>query len=97
MRGWGLLRELGQGREGAAPAARRHAAPANPAPTCPPKPSTPHLSGQAALLAHAQAQGYSELWVPRAILVTAGIPVLGSGKVDYPATTQLALTMRPLL
>ena len=52
---------------------------------------------RAALLAHAQAQGYSELWVPRAILVTAGIPVLGSGKVDYPATTQLALTMRPLL
>ncbi len=38
---------------------------------------------RSALLAHAQAQGYSELWVPRAILVTAAIPVLGSGKVDY--------------
>ena len=50
-----------------------------------------------ALLAHAQAQQYPELWVPRAILVTAGIPVLGSGKIDYPATQQLAATMRPLL
>jgi acyl-[acyl-carrier-protein]-phospholipid O-acyltransferase/long-chain-fatty-acid--[acyl-carrier-protein] ligase len=52
---------------------------------------------RAALLAYAQAQQYPELWVPRAILVTAGIPVLGSGKIDYPATQQLAATMRPLL
>lgn len=52
---------------------------------------------RSALLAHAQAQQYPELWVPRAILVTAGIPVLGSGKIDYPATQQLAATMRPLL
>jgi acyl-[acyl-carrier-protein]-phospholipid O-acyltransferase/long-chain-fatty-acid--[acyl-carrier-protein] ligase len=49
------------------------------------------------LLAHAQAQGYSELWVPRAILVTAAIPVLGSGKVDYAGTQELARTMRPML
>jgi acyl-[acyl-carrier-protein]-phospholipid O-acyltransferase / long-chain-fatty-acid--[acyl-carrier-protein] ligase len=52
---------------------------------------------RATLLSHAQAQGYPELWVPRAILVTRGIPVLGSGKVDYPATQELARTMRPLL
>ncbi|MHB2168242.1 AMP-binding protein [Alsobacter sp. R-9] len=50
-----------------------------------------------ALLAHAQAQGYPELWVPRAILVTAAIPVLGSGKVDYAGTQELARTMRPML
>jgi acyl-[acyl-carrier-protein]-phospholipid O-acyltransferase/long-chain-fatty-acid--[acyl-carrier-protein] ligase len=35
--------------------------------------------------------------VPRAILVTAAIPVLGSGKIDYPATQELARTMRPML
>jgi len=52
---------------------------------------------RAPLLAHAQAQGYSELWVPRAILVTAAIPVLGSGKVDYAGTQELARTMRPML
>ncbi|MFO1148562.1 MAG: AMP-binding protein [Alsobacter sp.] len=52
---------------------------------------------RAALLAHAQAQGYPELWVPRAVLVTAAIPVLGSGKIDYPATQELARTMRPML
>jgi acyl-[acyl-carrier-protein]-phospholipid O-acyltransferase/long-chain-fatty-acid--[acyl-carrier-protein] ligase len=50
-----------------------------------------------ALLAHAQAQGYPELWVPRAVLVTAAIPVLGSGKVDYAGTQELARTMRPML
>lgn len=52
---------------------------------------------RAALLAHAQAQGYPEFWAPRAILVTAAIPVLGSGKIDYAATQELARTMRPLL
>ncbi len=50
-----------------------------------------------ALLKEAQAQGYPELWIPRAILVTQTIPVLGSGKVDYTATRDLAQTMRTLL
>jgi acyl-[acyl-carrier-protein]-phospholipid O-acyltransferase/long-chain-fatty-acid--[acyl-carrier-protein] ligase len=49
------------------------------------------------LLKEAQAQGFPELWIPRAILVTAVIPVLGSGKVDYVATRELAQQMRPLL
>lgn len=49
------------------------------------------------LLKEAQAQGFPELWIPRAILVTQTIPVLGSGKVDYTATRELALTMRSLL
>jgi acyl-[acyl-carrier-protein]-phospholipid O-acyltransferase/long-chain-fatty-acid--[acyl-carrier-protein] ligase len=52
---------------------------------------------RADLLAHAQKQGYPELWVPRAVLVTAAIPVLGSGKTDYAAARDLAATMRPLL
>lgn len=50
-----------------------------------------------ALLKEAQAQGFPELWIPRAILVTATIPVLGSGKIDYAATRDLAQTMRTLL
>jgi acyl-[acyl-carrier-protein]-phospholipid O-acyltransferase/long-chain-fatty-acid--[acyl-carrier-protein] ligase len=48
------------------------------------------------LLAHAQAQGFPELWVPRAILV-AGIPVLGSGKTDYAAATEMAQRLRTML
>ncbi len=50
-----------------------------------------------ALLKAAQAQGFPELWIPRAILVTQVIPVLGSGKVDYTAARELARTMRALL
>ncbi|MEQ1717494.1 MAG: AMP-binding protein, partial [Hyphomicrobium sp.] len=50
-----------------------------------------------ALLQHAKADGFAELWVPRAILVVANIPVLGSGKVDLPATLELARATRPLL
>jgi acyl-[acyl-carrier-protein]-phospholipid O-acyltransferase / long-chain-fatty-acid--[acyl-carrier-protein] ligase len=50
-----------------------------------------------ALLAHAQKCGYSELWVPRAVLVTKAIPILGTGKVDVVATTELAKSMRSML
>jgi acyl-[acyl-carrier-protein]-phospholipid O-acyltransferase / long-chain-fatty-acid--[acyl-carrier-protein] ligase len=49
------------------------------------------------LQVEAKTQGFPELWVPRAILVTAVIPVLGSGKIDYVATRELAQTMRSLL
>jgi acyl-[acyl-carrier-protein]-phospholipid O-acyltransferase / long-chain-fatty-acid--[acyl-carrier-protein] ligase len=45
----------------------------------------------------AKAEGFPELWVPRALLVTQAIPVLGSGKVDYVATRELALTNRTLM
>lgn len=50
-----------------------------------------------ALLEAAQAQGFPELWVPRAILVTGTIPVLGNGKIDYGATRDLAISRRALL
>ncbi len=50
-----------------------------------------------ALLTEAKAQGFPELWMPRAILVTGAIPVLGSGKTDYVATRDLAIAMRPLI
>jgi acyl-[acyl-carrier-protein]-phospholipid O-acyltransferase/long-chain-fatty-acid--[acyl-carrier-protein] ligase len=50
-----------------------------------------------AVLAQAQKNGYPELWVPRAVLVTQSIPILGSGKVDVVATTELAKSMRAML
>jgi acyl-[acyl-carrier-protein]-phospholipid O-acyltransferase / long-chain-fatty-acid--[acyl-carrier-protein] ligase len=52
---------------------------------------------RAALAAHAKAQGFPELWAPRAILVLEAIPVLGSGKIDYAATAEEALKKRALL
>ena len=52
---------------------------------------------RAALLAHAKAQGFPELWVPRAILVLEQIPVLGSGKIDYAQTQETVAGMRALL
>lgn len=45
----------------------------------------------------AKRQGFPELWLPKAILVTRAIPVLGNGKIDYGGTRELAITMRPLL
>lgn len=49
------------------------------------------------LLAYAREAGLPELWVPKAILVVNAIPVLGSGKVDLPATFEMARSSRPLL
>lgn len=48
------------------------------------------------LLAHAREEGFPELWVPKAILVS-GIPVLGSGKVDYAATVEMARRLQAML
>ncbi|WP_201752111.1 hypothetical protein [Microvirga arsenatis] len=48
------------------------------------------------LLAHAKAQGFPELWMPRSILV-ASIPVLGSGKTDYAAAVEMARRLQPML
>lgn len=49
------------------------------------------------LLEHARSQGFPELWVPKHILVVPSIPVMGSGKVDLPATASLVRQARPLL
>ncbi len=55
------------------------------------------MADRDALLMHARTEGFSELWVPRAVLSVAQIPVLGSGKVDYAATLELARSTRALL
>ncbi|MCB1521271.1 MAG: AMP-binding protein [Hyphomicrobiaceae bacterium] len=51
----------------------------------------------AALLAYARQHGTPELWVPRAVMVVSAIPVMGSGKVDLPATVAMVRQTRPLL
>ncbi len=47
-----------------------------------------------ALLSHARKAGFSELWAPKVIVVVGEIPALGSGKVDYAATRELARQAR---
>jgi acyl-[acyl-carrier-protein]-phospholipid O-acyltransferase/long-chain-fatty-acid--[acyl-carrier-protein] ligase len=42
------------------------------------------------LLAHARARGVAEIAVPRSIQVVEKIPLLGTGKIDYPAVQALA-------
>ncbi|WP_210484553.1 AMP-binding protein [Microvirga antarctica] len=48
------------------------------------------------LMAHAREQGFPELWVPRAILISS-IPVLGSGKTDYAAAVEMARRLQTML
>lgn len=45
-----------------------------------------------AVLTRLRAEGLPELWVPKSVLVTSAIPLLGSGKVDFPAALELART-----
>lgn len=52
---------------------------------------------RSAIMAHAKAQGFPELWVPRAILVLETIPVLGSGKIDYAGAAEAAAANRSLM
>jgi acyl-[acyl-carrier-protein]-phospholipid O-acyltransferase/long-chain-fatty-acid--[acyl-carrier-protein] ligase len=42
------------------------------------------------LLGRTQSHGVAEIRVPRAVDVVAQLPLLGSGKVDYPAVQRLA-------
>jgi acyl-[acyl-carrier-protein]-phospholipid O-acyltransferase/long-chain-fatty-acid--[acyl-carrier-protein] ligase len=43
-----------------------------------------------ALAAHAREQGAPELAVPKKIVKVPDVPLLGSGKTDYPAVQRLA-------
>src|SRR6185369_7677875 len=47
-------------------------------------------ASRAELVAHAQARGVPEIFVPRTILFAKTLPVLGTGKTDYPAVKALA-------
>ena len=47
-----------------------------------------------ALLAQARSQGVAEIAVPRIVRVVASLPLLGSGKIDYTATTRLVTADR---
>ncbi len=51
-----------------------------------------HLGGRGVKTAMpiARADGVPELWVPRTIVRVTKVPVLGTGKVDLPAATELA-------
>jgi acyl-[acyl-carrier-protein]-phospholipid O-acyltransferase/long-chain-fatty-acid--[acyl-carrier-protein] ligase len=46
-------------------------------------------AGVAPLLAHARGRGVAEIAVPRLVRVVNAIPLLGTGKTDYPAAQRL--------
>jgi acyl-[acyl-carrier-protein]-phospholipid O-acyltransferase/long-chain-fatty-acid--[acyl-carrier-protein] ligase len=46
------------------------------------------------ILAAARERGVSEIMVPRSVMVVPSVPLLGTGKVDYPAVTQLVEAAR---
>ena len=43
-----------------------------------------------ALLAAARERGLTEIQVPREVMIVDKMPLLGTGKVDYPAVQRLA-------
>ena len=47
-------------------------------------------ASRAALSAAARESGLPEIFVPRAIVSVPAVPILGSGKIDYPAVARLA-------
>jgi acyl-[acyl-carrier-protein]-phospholipid O-acyltransferase/long-chain-fatty-acid--[acyl-carrier-protein] ligase len=47
-----------------------------------------------ALLAQARARGLAEIAVPRVVHVVDKVPLLGSGKTDYPAAQKIAEALR---
>ena len=46
-------------------------------------------------LAHARSKGIPEIMVPRAVLKVDAVPLLGTGKVDYPGVAALAAMKSP--
>jgi acyl-[acyl-carrier-protein]-phospholipid O-acyltransferase / long-chain-fatty-acid--[acyl-carrier-protein] ligase len=51
---------------------------------------------KAEIAPHFKTAGVPELWAPRALLVVPNVPVMGSGKVDYPGTAEMVKARRGL-
>ncbi len=49
-----------------------------------------------ALVSHGRARGFPDLWLPKAVLV-AEVPVLGSGKIDFAGTAEMATKLRSMM
>jgi len=52
--------------------------------------TTRQTANVSAILAHGRERGVPEIMVPRDVLVVASLPLLGTGKLDYPAIEKLA-------
>jgi len=53
-------------------------------------------AARAALLAAAREAGVPEMFVPRAIVKVAQVPILGTGKIDYVSAAKLAAQPLPV-
>jgi acyl-[acyl-carrier-protein]-phospholipid O-acyltransferase/long-chain-fatty-acid--[acyl-carrier-protein] ligase len=53
-------------------------------------------AGRAALVAAAREAGVPEMFVPRAIVKVAQVPILGTGKIDYVSAAKLAAQPQPV-
>jgi acyl-[acyl-carrier-protein]-phospholipid O-acyltransferase/long-chain-fatty-acid--[acyl-carrier-protein] ligase len=56
--------------------------------------TTRHVADAKAILGAARARMMPEIMVPRAVLCVPSVPLLGTGKVDYPAVQRLAEAAR---
>ena len=53
--------------------------------------TTRQTANVSAILAHARDRGVSEIMVPRDLMIVESLPLLGTGKLDYPAIQQLVV------
>jgi len=53
-------------------------------------------AARAALMAAAREAGVPEMFVPRAIVKVAQVPILGTGKIDYVSAAKLAAEPLPV-
>jgi acyl-[acyl-carrier-protein]-phospholipid O-acyltransferase/long-chain-fatty-acid--[acyl-carrier-protein] ligase len=51
--------------------------------------TTRQTANVSAILSHARHRGVSEIMVPRDLMIVESLPLLGTGKLDYPAIQKL--------
>ena len=56
--------------------------------------TTRQTANVSAILAHARGRGVSEIMVPRDLMIVEALPLLGTGKLDYPAIQKLVAGAR---